>query len=86
MEIKKQVILRSIANEHILVPTGDTVFDYNGIFVLTESGKLLWEHIEKGENEDALVSLLIQTYGIDKNSAAEDVSSFLGKLKDFGIL
>ena len=39
MEIKKQVILRSVAGEHMLIPVGETVFQYNGIFMLTESGK-----------------------------------------------
>lgn len=86
MEIKKQVVLRTVAGENILVPIGETVFDYNGVFILTESGKLLWNHIENGSEKDMLVSLLVQTYGIDEKTAAEDVTAFLGKLKNFGII
>ena len=52
MEIKKQVILRCVADEYMLIPVGETVFQYNGIFMMTESGKFLWENIEKGADAE----------------------------------
>jgi hypothetical protein len=86
MEIKKQVILRSVAGEHMLIPVGETVFEYNGIFMMTESGKLLWESIEKGAEEDDLKELLMQEYEIDSETASNDVKEFLEMLKAFGII
>ncbi|MBO5291112.1 MAG: PqqD family protein, partial [Clostridia bacterium] len=77
MEIKKQVILRSVAGEHMLIPVGETVFEYNGIFMMTESGKLLWENIEKGAEENDLKELLMQEYEIDSETALNDVKEFL---------
>ena len=86
MEIKKQVILRSVAGEHMLIPVGETVFEYNGIFMITESGKLLWENIEKGAEENDLKELLMQEYEIDSETALNDVKEFLEMLKAFGII
>ena len=86
MEIKKQVILRSVAGEHMLIPVGETVFEYNGIFMLSESGKILWENIEKGAAEDELKDLLIKEYEIDSDTASNDVKEFLEMLKAFGII
>lgn len=86
MEIKKQVILRSVAGEHMLIPVGETVFQYNGIFMLTESGKILWENIEKGATEDDLVTALTEEYGIDSDTATADVSEFLEMLRSFEII
>ena len=86
MEIKKQVILRSVAGEHMLIPVGETVFEYNGIFMLTESGKLLWENIEKGADEEALKDLLMKEYEIDSDTASNDVKEFIEMLKTFGII
>ncbi|MBP3560223.1 MAG: PqqD family protein [Clostridia bacterium] len=86
MEIKKQVILRSVAGEHMLIPVGETVFEYNGIFMMTESGKLLWENIEKGAEENDLKELLMQEYEIDSETALNDVKEFLEMLKAFGII
>lgn len=86
MEIKKQVILRSVAGEHMLIPVGETVFEYNGIFMMTESGKLLWENIEKGAEENELKELLMEEYEIDAETALNDVKEFLEMLKAFGII
>ena len=86
MEIKKKVILRTVAGEHMLVPVGDTVFEYNGIFMTTDSGKLLWEKIRDGAEISDLVSFLIEEYGIDKATAEEDITQFVEKLKSYGIV
>ena len=86
MEIKKQVILRSVAGEHMLIPVGETVFEYNGIFMLTESGKFLWENITNGAEESDLTNLLMQEYGIDSDTATADVKEFIEMLRTFGIV
>ena len=86
MKIKKQVILRSVAGEHMLIPVGETVFEYNGIFMLTESGKFLWENISNGAEESDLTNLLMQEYGIDSDTATADVNEFIEMLKTFGIV
>lgn len=86
MEIKKQVILRSVAGEYMLIPVGETVFQYNGIFMLTESGKILWENIEKGATEEGLAVALMEEYGIDSEIATADVSEFLEMLRSFEII
>ncbi len=86
MEIKKQVVLRSVAGEYMLIPVGETVFQYNGIFMLTESGKFLWEHIEKGAEEGDLKSLLAIEYELDEATASADVDEFLEMLRAFEII
>ena len=37
-----------------MVPVGEMVSEYNGLFLLTESGKLLWEAIQNGEEKEEL--------------------------------
>lgn len=86
MEIKKQVVLRSVAGEHMLIPVGETVLQYNGIFMLTETGKFLWENIEKGADSDQLKALLAKEYEIDYATADTDVNEFLEMLRAFEII
>ena len=86
MEIKKQVVLRSVAGEHMLIPVGETVLQYNGIFMLTETGKFLWENIEKGADSDQLKALLAKEYEIDYATADTDVNEFLEMLREFEII
>ena len=86
MEIKKKVILRSIADEYILVPVGDMAFQYNGIFVMTESAQLLWTAIADGKEREELPEVLTGDYEIDRATAQNDVDEFLGKLSEYGII
>ncbi len=86
MEIKKQVILRTVAGESMLIPVGDMVFQYNGIFRLSETGKQLWEKIAAGEEKDNLVDFLQAEYGLDFETADEDVTAFLNMLREYGII
>jgi hypothetical protein len=86
MKVVKQVILRTIAGESVLVPVGETVSEYNGLFLLTESGKLLWEAIQNGKEKEELADLLVKEYEIDKTEALQDASEFVDKLVEFGIV
>ena len=86
MKIKKEVVVRCVAGEYVLVPIGETVLDYNGLFVLTESGKLLWDSIANWAEHDELVSVLVNEYEIDSDTVIEDISEFIKKLRDFGIV
>ncbi len=85
MKIKKDVVVRCVAGEYMLIPIGDTVTEYNGLFIMTESGMLLWNLIKNGAEKEELVSALIKEYGIDSKTATEDINGFIKKLCDFGI-
>jgi len=86
MEIKKKVILRSVAGEYMLMPVGDAVFQYNGIFMLTESAYLLWKSIVDGGEKEDLVNILMNEYEIDRETAVGDVTDFLCELSSYGII
>lgn len=85
MKIKKDVVVRCVAGEYMLIPIGDAITDYNGLFVITESGMLLWDLIKNGAEKDELVSALMKEYGIDSKTAAEDINEFIKKLCNLGI-
>ena len=48
MKLKKDFVMRRIANTCVVVPTGDTMVDFNGMLSLNETGAFLWERLEKG--------------------------------------
>jgi len=86
MKIKKGYVLRSIEDEHIVVPTGEEAVNFNGIVTLNDTGKLLFEHLLKGCDEETLVKALTDTYGIDEATAKKDVRDFLKVLRERDIL
>jgi hypothetical protein len=86
MEIKKKVILRAVADEYILVPVGDTVMEYNGIFIMTESARLLWDAINDGKEREELPDVLLGECEIDRATAEADSEEFLERLSSYGII
>lgn len=86
MKIKKDVVVRCVAGEYMLIPIGETVTDHNGLFVVTESGMLLWDLIKNGAEKEDLVSALMKEYEIDSYTASRDINAFIEKLCDLGIV
>lgn len=70
----------------MLMPVGDTVLQYNGIFVMTESAQLLWRAIEEGKEKEELIGILTKEYEIDSATAEADVNEFLERLSAYGII
>ena len=53
---------------------------------LNETGKFLWERLEKGTDEEALVAALLGEYDVDEQTARKHVALFVGKLNENGFL
>ena len=86
MKIKKEMILREIAGESILVPGGDAVLDLNGLFVMTETGAFIWSLIPSVDSEAEILNKMLEEYEIDEETARNDITEFLDKLRSFGII
>ena len=46
MKLKDGFVLRKVGGDNIVVPTGDTL-DLNMMVTLNETGRFLWEKLEK---------------------------------------
>ena len=86
MIIKKELMKRQIAGETFLVPLGKAVYDNNGLFFLTEVGAFLWDLLPEAENEEQLLTAVLDAYDVDAETARADIGEFLAKLKKMDIL
>jgi hypothetical protein len=53
---------------------------------INSSGRGLWERLATEASEDELVTLLVDTYDIDADTATRDVRAFLRDLEAKGLL
>lgn len=86
MKIKEGFLLREIAGNPVVVPTGIQTVNLNGMITLSQTGALLWRELEKGADQKDLVDAMLNEYDIDRETASEDITAFLDKLKNAGIL
>lgn len=86
MKIEKSFVLREIAGEYIIVPTGNTALDFNGLITVNEVGMFLWNLLQTEVTADDLIRETMKEYDVDLETAKSDIEEFLEKLKENGIV
>lgn len=85
MKLKDGFIVREVAGQIVALPTGDDL-DLNMMITLNETGRFLWQQLEKGADEEQLVQALLREYDVDEDTARNGVQRFVEKLKSNGFL
>lgn len=86
MTIKKEFVLREVAGDILLIPTGKTALDLNGMMTLNEVGAEIWRLLPEVHDEEELVRRLLEEYEVGENELRKDVDDFLMKLRELDIL
>lgn len=84
MKIKEGFLLREVAGETVVIPSGESL-DLNMMITLNETGTFLWKNMQEATTEDALVAALLKEYDVDETTAKEAVRAFVEKLSENGI-
>lgn len=87
MKTKKDLVLRPLGDQFILVAEGNAVADFTQMVSMNASSAYLWDAVE-GKDFDlaTLVDLLVEAYGIPKNQAEHDAAVVLDDWKRIGIM
>lgn len=85
MKLKDGFVLREVAGETVVLPSGDEL-DLNMMIILNGTGAFLWEHLGIETTEDALVQALLAEYDVDEETAQSSVAAFVEKLSKNGLL
>ena len=80
MKIKKEFCMRTICGENALVPIGETASSFKGIIKVNNIGSFIWN------NEEEIVFMIMDKYGLGLNEARSDVDDFIKYLKDVNII
>lgn len=86
LKANKEMVLREIAGEHILVPTGSAAMTFQGMITLNDAGLLIWQKMQEECTEEELVEAVMQEYEVEEEVAKADVKAFLTKMKDVDVL
>lgn len=86
MKVNDQFILRTIADEYILIPTGQAAFQIKGLITLSESGALLYNLLKSGCSREELVAALTKEYDVSEEEASRDTEEFLDQMCSLKIL
>ena len=86
MRASKELILREVAGEYILVPVGKAALTIHGMISLSESAAFLFGKLSNDCTEEELVDALLAEYDVDRDAAIADVHDFVEQMERVGIL
>lgn len=88
MKLKDGLILREVAGQYVIVPTGKRVQEVTNIVYISSSAAYLWDYMKdhEFEKEDLVKRILTHYIGVTEEKAAADVERFLNILSDNNIL
>lgn len=86
MKIVKEFVLREIVGEYVLIPTGATTQEFNGMITINETAKFIWENMEKVDSLNEMIQLVLNEFEVDEDLARNDVTGFINEALAIGFI
>ena len=86
MQASKDYLVRSIAGETILIPSGAAAQKFNGLVTVNALGAFIWDVLQQPVTLDELVGRITEEYEVDDATARSDAEEFLAELRQIGAL
>ena len=86
MQVSRDYLLRRIAGETILIPSGAAAQPFNGSVTVTAIGAFIWDVLQTPTEIEGLVARITEEYEVDADTARRDAEEFLSELRRIGAL
>ena len=86
MKVNGEYVLREIAGEAVLIPTGKRALEFTGIIALNPISADIWKWLQAGKNREEIAALILEEYEVTEAVALADLDEFLAKLQELDIL
>ena len=86
MQVSKDYLLRTIAGETILIPSGAAAQKFNGLVTVNAIGAFIWDVLQTPHDLEGLVTRITEEYEVDADTARRDAEEFLSELRRIGAL
>lgn len=86
MRIKKNFVLRKVADVWVVLPLANKTLNFDGMIRLNETGVLLWNRLAEDCEMNDLTKALTETYEVSETQAESDVEAFVEKLRSCGCI
>ena len=80
LKIDKEFVLREIAGDYVIIPTGRTILEFNGLITVNEVGVSIWKMLQEDVTLEELVQGILEEYDVEESIARQDVGEFIDKL------
>lgn len=78
--------MQEVAGEYLLVPIGSQVMETNGMVVLNDTARCVWELLAEERTPDELTAAVAERFDVTPDRARADVQTFLDETTRMGIV
>jgi len=76
MKINELITYREVEDSIVIITPWN-----NAMHFIEETGKLIFEELLNGKNEDEILNRILEVYDVDRNEAEKDLAEFIEELK-----
>lgn len=86
MKLGGEFVVRQIMEDTVAIPVGQTALQLNGMIMLNDVSKVIWECLEQGTDVERIVIALTDAFAVSHQEARADILEFLDKLRALQLL
>ena len=86
MKLRGEFLVRELSDDIVAIPMGHTALTLNGMILLNQVSKVIWECLEKGYDIPQMVTAVTETFEVSPEEAQADIVEFVGKLRQANLL
>lgn len=88
MKLKDGLILREVAGQYVIVPTGKRVQEVTGVLYITKPAAYLWDYMQENEFEkEDLIKMTLEHYSdATREQVSADIDKYIEAMSHRGLL
>lgn len=86
MKLHGEFILRTLQDDIVAIPVGQTALEINGMILLNDVSRVIWECLSNECTLAQLVTAVTDSFAVSEEEARTDILEYLSKLRENGLL
>lgn len=86
MKLRGEFVVRQVMDNIVAIPVGQTALRLNGMIMLNDVSKLIWDCLEQGTNLESMVKAVTDAFNVSTDEAQTDILEFCDKLRKLQLL
>ena len=81
MKLRGEFVVRQVMDSIVAIPVGQTALRLNGMLLLNDVSKTIWDCLEQGAALADIVTAVTDSFAVSPEEAESDILEFLDKLR-----
>lgn len=86
MKLHGEFVVRQVMEDIVAIPVGQTALRLNGMILLNNVSKIIWDCLEQGTDLESIVKAVTESFDVSADEAEADILEFCDKLRKLQFL